>query len=523
MATPRLFISYSHDSQEHKDWVYDLARRLRLEYGVDALLDAWDVQLGGDFARFMENVGKADKVLMVCTQQYVNKCNNADKGGVAYEKMIVTSRLIGDVYGDFIIPLLRSNSDGDLPSFMGSKRYIDFRNDLFFERNVHELAAFIHGVAGVKPPVGVNPFRQGLDASFGNAGRRLLPFKGFQPIRISCTDDRILTVGKNQNEIILIRLHPSGDVDTREGGRGEIRIPTALIGYEIADAVLVESNVVLTPRQDLPGAPFCPKTFDFNGHVRDFSNIPFDAIVVGSASAAFTCQRGKVEVFVAKGDGTPNLTFGNAGHVSLHTSQDFSLNWAHVKAVEESIFVFGMTRAGQRDEALLFRFMADGNLDLGFGEQGCVNLSKFVWFLNVSDVTQMIDGRIIVGGNGNEANLVRLLSNGQPDDTFGDSGVVEFRAQGRSTCRSVTFTDSSILFSGEASDGNSVHNVFLARLHFDGRPDDSFHEDGYLPIQIKSKDRFCDLCWSQTTVTILCASDADAMTHQRFGLARVHL
>ena len=42
-VTPRVFASYSHDSQSHKDWVLMLATR-RVANGVDVILDQWDVR-----------------------------------------------------------------------------------------------------------------------------------------------------------------------------------------------------------------------------------------------------------------------------------------------------------------------------------------------------------------------------------------------------------------------------------------------------------------------------------------------
>ena len=46
-------MSYSHESNEHRDWVLALATRLRGN-GVDVCLDRWDVALGGNLALFME-------------------------------------------------------------------------------------------------------------------------------------------------------------------------------------------------------------------------------------------------------------------------------------------------------------------------------------------------------------------------------------------------------------------------------------------------------------------------------------
>ncbi len=45
---PKVFISYSHDSDEHKKWVLNLATKLR-RHGVDAILDQWDLRIGQDF------------------------------------------------------------------------------------------------------------------------------------------------------------------------------------------------------------------------------------------------------------------------------------------------------------------------------------------------------------------------------------------------------------------------------------------------------------------------------------------
>ncbi|MEZ4784898.1 MAG: toll/interleukin-1 receptor domain-containing protein [Candidatus Kapaibacterium sp.] len=78
---PTVFISYSHDDQEHKDWILTLSTRL-LANGVNVILDHWDLNLGSDLPRFMESgLTEADRVLAVCTGQYVAKAN-LGQGGV---------------------------------------------------------------------------------------------------------------------------------------------------------------------------------------------------------------------------------------------------------------------------------------------------------------------------------------------------------------------------------------------------------------------------------------------------------
>lgn len=50
---PKLFISYSHDSEDHKAWVSKLATRLE-QNGVHVIFDQWDITLGSDLTLFME-------------------------------------------------------------------------------------------------------------------------------------------------------------------------------------------------------------------------------------------------------------------------------------------------------------------------------------------------------------------------------------------------------------------------------------------------------------------------------------
>ena len=93
--TKRVFISYSHDSQDHKDWVRGLGEYLT-HNGIEVLLDQWDVAFGDDLAAFMEKgIRKTDRVIMVCTDAYIGKANNGT-GGVGYEKTIATAEILRD-------------------------------------------------------------------------------------------------------------------------------------------------------------------------------------------------------------------------------------------------------------------------------------------------------------------------------------------------------------------------------------------------------------------------------------------
>jgi hypothetical protein len=160
---PRLFISYSHDDQAHKDWVLMLATRL-VANGVDVLLDQWDMRLGSDLPRFMETgLSGADRVLAVCSTAYVDKSNRG-QGGVGYEKMVLTGQLMRDITADRIIPVIRNNASSDvLPTFLLSRLYVDFRAEEVFEARYAELLRDIHDLpVAPRPPLGLNPFAQSV-------------------------------------------------------------------------------------------------------------------------------------------------------------------------------------------------------------------------------------------------------------------------------------------------------------------------------------------------------------------------
>ncbi len=159
MSIPKAFVSYSHDSVEHKKWVLDLATRLR-NSGVDASLDQWDLRPGDDLPAFMErNLRSADRVLMVCTTKYVEKANSGN-GGVGYEKMIITSDLLRNIDSSKVIPVIRQVGSADVPTFLKSKLYIDFSRDDQQEFAFDELVRAIHGAPLYeKPPIGNNPFQ----------------------------------------------------------------------------------------------------------------------------------------------------------------------------------------------------------------------------------------------------------------------------------------------------------------------------------------------------------------------------
>jgi hypothetical protein len=164
MNPPRVFISYSHDSAEHKEWVLELSTTLR-NRGVDAILDQWDLRPGEDLPSFMEqNLAECDYAVMVCTRRYVDKANKGH-GGVGYEKMIMTSQSLNKISESKVIPIIREQGDPAVPTFMSTRLYIDFSKDNEVEYSLDELLrTLLNAPLYQKPEIGKDPFKP-LEAS----------------------------------------------------------------------------------------------------------------------------------------------------------------------------------------------------------------------------------------------------------------------------------------------------------------------------------------------------------------------
>ncbi|WNG17106.1 toll/interleukin-1 receptor domain-containing protein [Cystobacter fuscus] len=159
MSAPRVFISYSHDTPEHKSWVLTLANDLR-DNGVDAIIDQLDLEPGQDLSLFMQaGILESAKVLLICSENYVKKAE-AGKGGVGFERLVVTAEVVKNIDTRKFIPIIRNNKSSiEVPRFLGPRVYINFNDDASYVAKREELLRAIHGAPALtKRPVGPNPF-----------------------------------------------------------------------------------------------------------------------------------------------------------------------------------------------------------------------------------------------------------------------------------------------------------------------------------------------------------------------------
>ncbi len=103
---PRAFISYSWDSDGHKDWVRELGERLETN-GVEVRLDQWHLSPGQSITQFMETeIVQSEYVIVICTPNYCTR-SISRRGGVGYEQQIISGNLVSGVAREKFIPIVR--------------------------------------------------------------------------------------------------------------------------------------------------------------------------------------------------------------------------------------------------------------------------------------------------------------------------------------------------------------------------------------------------------------------------------
>ncbi|XMB86342.1 TIR domain-containing protein [Mycoplasmatota bacterium WC44] len=154
MKEVKVFISYSHSSDEHENKILEFAEQLSND-GIIVFLDKWDLSGGKDLNTYMEQkILEADKVIVACDKKYKEKANNR-VGGAGTETLIISS----DVYEahdntKYIPVIFEKDRDGNayVPTYMKGRFYYDLSDDIQYPIGYEDIVRDLYEVPKYKRP-----------------------------------------------------------------------------------------------------------------------------------------------------------------------------------------------------------------------------------------------------------------------------------------------------------------------------------------------------------------------------------
>lgn len=156
IKNPRVFISYTGENPNNRQWVKTLVCKLR-ENGVNARVDMFHLKPGNDLSQWMTNeLIMADKVLLICDQYYVKKADSRN-GGVGWETMIIQGDMMTHTQSNKYICIVREkNIDEGIPIYAKTKYSLQWIKPEILEEDFHELLYYLFDI-DVEPELGDIP------------------------------------------------------------------------------------------------------------------------------------------------------------------------------------------------------------------------------------------------------------------------------------------------------------------------------------------------------------------------------
>ena len=202
---------------------------------------------------------------------------------------------------------------------------------------------------------------------------------------------------------------------------------------------------------------------------------------------------------IAQPAGSLDISFGNGGKVVSSFSTGIEEAKAAILQEDGKIVVAGFAQfAATGKDFLVARYLTDGTLDNTFGTNG-------VWTMDLQlgsdDVahSMVIDatGRIILAGSSDDganknAAMMRLLSDGTLDDTFGTNGIVftDFIAGNQDEVKVIKqhLLTGKLIVGGQSASTSNLALPIIARYSSEGVLDTTFNSTGILSATTMASD-----------------------------------
>ena len=375
-------------------------------------------------------------------------------------------------------------------------------------------------------PPRVQPY--GLDPAFGTGGKATTTaFGGDRSSMALQPDGKVVLAGGTFTAFVLARFDVDGTLDDSFGTGGLV---TTNIGgpfsQEEALGVAIQPDDMIvvagyTNRDDVTVARYQPdgqldETFGAGGIVTGIAKgvandvtIQPDGLIVLAGRATLDSPRGDDfdDLLVARllANGQPDPSFGVGGQVVTDVGGlNNEAQNVVVQPADEMIVLSGSSRnpgssgVGIDHHTDIARYGPNGQPDPTFGNGGTLTLDAFVG----ADLAVQPDGRLLLVGTADttpptsppgsvtELSVMRLESDGSPDETFGDHGTTNVSMTaltsvtgdpGRDGGAALALQpDGRIVIAGATGGPNS--NFAVARLLPDGTLDPDFTDTGVMAI-----------------------------------------
>jgi uncharacterized delta-60 repeat protein len=223
---------------------------------------------------------------------------------------------------------------------------------------------------------------------------------------------------------------------------------------------------------------------------------PDGKIIVAGNRDIYSSDSLVVARYQVKGD--LDSSFGIDGKVSIYVGwNNGSIYYRVVDIViqkDGKIIVGGCTTLAGPNYFLIERFLPDGNLDSSFGVNGKVSTLVHEWReVNLSAIALQSDGKILAGGSVDGFCLIRYLSNGIVDSSFGVNGRIQNEGDFRIINDLAVLSNEKIIVgitnsTIDTATSGYINTFEIDRLSPDGIFDSTFGNNGKVITEFDGDD-----------------------------------
>lgn len=361
-------------------------------------------------------------------------------------------------------------------------------------------------------------------------------------------DGKIVVAGDQQNKLVVLRYRPNGTLDSTFGGGDGIVITNLTEGNEVATALAIQPDgkiivVGVSDERYLIMVRYLPdgkldKKFANNGKyvstvIPDGFTLATGIVLLPDGRFIISATAFAEEItldydfmlVLFKKNGQIDTDFGEEGIILNDFVGANDLTYDIVQQPDGKLIQVGTADVIGTDQAAATRYHPDGELDNTFG--GGDGTLELPFPSDAFSIALLPDGKLLLGGTAdNSFLLARLLSNGNPDTSFGGGDGFATHSFGGTEAvllDLVSLPDGNIVAVGRTSDSGD-ESIAIARFDSTGNPDLSFSEDGQITLNGGDESTFneANAVTLQADGKVVFAGQLDIEGETHIYTARLH-